>query len=45
VDFGETIAIDTPERIQNNPDVIRAYLGEEHHVAALGTQTGSGDPR
>lgn len=45
VDFGETIAIDTPERIQNNPDVVRAYLGEEHRVADLGTQTGSGEPR
>ena len=28
VDFGVTIATGVPSEIQNNPDVIRAYLGE-----------------
>jgi branched-chain amino acid transport system ATP-binding protein len=36
VDFGRPIAIGTPTEIQNNPDVIRAYLGEEHGTAAAG---------
>ncbi|NCC23586.1 MAG: ABC transporter ATP-binding protein [Deltaproteobacteria bacterium] len=29
IDFGATIAEGTPEEIQNNPDVIKAYLGDE----------------
>jgi branched-chain amino acid transport system ATP-binding protein len=29
IDFGATIAEGTPEQIQNNPDVIKAYLGDE----------------
>jgi len=28
LDFGITIACDTPEKIKNNPKVIKAYLGE-----------------
>lgn len=28
IDFGVTIAEGTPEQIQNNPDVIKAYLGD-----------------
>jgi branched-chain amino acid transport system ATP-binding protein len=30
VDFGVTIAEGTPEQIQKNPDVIKAYLGDEN---------------
>lgn len=29
VDFGKTIAEGTPEEIQNNPEVIKAYLGDD----------------
>jgi branched-chain amino acid transport system ATP-binding protein len=29
IDFGVTIAEGTPEQIQTNPDVIKAYLGDE----------------
>jgi branched-chain amino acid transport system ATP-binding protein len=36
VDFGHPIAQGTPAEIQNNPDVIRAYLGEEHGVEETG---------
>ena len=34
VDFGRAIACDVPGNIQHNPDVVRAYLGKEHAVAA-----------
>ena len=30
IDFGVTIAEGTPEQIQKNPDVIKAYLGDEN---------------
>lgn len=30
IDFGRPIACDRPEAVQSNPDVIRAYLGQEH---------------
>ncbi|MEE4355857.1 MAG: ABC transporter ATP-binding protein [Desulfococcaceae bacterium] len=30
IDFGISIAEGTPEEIQNNPDVIKAYLGDEN---------------
>ena len=36
LDFGHPIAQGTPAEIQSNPDVIRAYLGEEHGLAETG---------
>ena len=30
VDFGQPLATGTPPEVQRNPDVIRAYLGEDH---------------
>ena len=36
IDFGKPIAVGTPLEIQQNPDVIRAYLGQEHGVADEG---------
>jgi len=29
INFGNTVVDGTPEEVQNNPEVIRAYLGEE----------------
>jgi branched-chain amino acid transport system ATP-binding protein len=36
LDFGRPIAMGTPAEIQSHPDVIRAYLGEDHGAAAPG---------
>jgi branched-chain amino acid transport system ATP-binding protein len=33
LDFGTPVAIGTPAEVQRDPNVIRAYLGEEHTVA------------
>jgi branched-chain amino acid transport system ATP-binding protein len=33
LDFGAPVAVGTPAEIQSDPNVIRAYLGEEHAVA------------
>ena len=35
VDFGRSIACDVPARIQQDPDVLRAYLGKEDVVTAV----------
>jgi branched-chain amino acid transport system ATP-binding protein len=37
VDFGRQICTGTPHEVQENPDVIRAYLGEEHKSTGGGT--------
>jgi branched-chain amino acid transport system ATP-binding protein len=34
VDFGTPLATGRPAEVQRNPDVIKAYLGQEHEVAA-----------
>jgi branched-chain amino acid transport system ATP-binding protein len=33
VDFGKPICIGTPHEVSTNPDVIRAYLGQEHRTS------------
>ena len=30
LDYGEKIAEDVPDKVVNNPDVIKAYLGERY---------------
>jgi branched-chain amino acid transport system ATP-binding protein len=36
IDFGKPITTGVPEEVQRNPDVIRAYLGQDHAVADQG---------
>jgi len=36
VDFGLAIACDSPENVQHDPNVLRAYLGKEHATATVG---------
>jgi branched-chain amino acid transport system ATP-binding protein len=33
VDFGRPICVGTPQEVSTNPDVIRAYLGQEHRTS------------
>lgn len=33
VDFGRPICVGTPREVSTNPDVIRAYLGQEHRTS------------
>jgi branched-chain amino acid transport system ATP-binding protein len=40
VDFGSPVTTGVPSEVQQNPDVIRAYLGEDHYTTADDTVTG-----
>jgi branched-chain amino acid transport system ATP-binding protein len=43
LDFGKPITVGRPDEVQRNPDVIRAYLGEEHAIdTAAGTAVTGG---
>jgi branched-chain amino acid transport system ATP-binding protein len=34
LDFGQPITVGPPAEVQRHPDVLRAYLGEEHATRA-----------
>lgn len=36
VDFGKPVSLGQPHEVQNDPEVIKAYLGEEHDVVGEG---------
>jgi branched-chain amino acid transport system ATP-binding protein len=39
VDFGQPLALGAPEHVQSHPDVIKAYLGEDHaHATSTSTE-------
>ena len=47
LDFGQPITVGPPAQVQRHPDVIRAYLGQEHATAATaaeGTDASGADP-
>ncbi|HEU4422633.1 MAG TPA: ABC transporter ATP-binding protein [Pilimelia sp.] len=44
VDFGQPVATGTPAEIQHNPDVIRAYLGEESAASGRSAAQPAGEP-
>jgi branched-chain amino acid transport system ATP-binding protein len=43
LDFGRVIALGTPSQVQTNPDVIKAYLGEEFGENASNSHSVSSD--
>jgi branched-chain amino acid transport system ATP-binding protein len=30
INFGQTVTLGTPRQVQQNPDVLKAYIGEEN---------------
>ena len=44
LDFGRVIACDAPPSVQRNPDVVRAYLGEDYEAAQAVDTTTGGQP-
>ena len=43
IDFGKPIALGVPDVIQRDPNVIRAYLGQEHEVVETTPASGGGE--